>query len=81
MIKNIEVKLSGLVQKKEYTEKSGLFAWAFSNTPVEYKIEDDYIIYIVNNHCDNSSYCNHGDFLFVAFNDNTIELIYKSKEW
>lgn len=79
--KEYKIKAEWIGHKEEYTEKKGLFTGAFSNTPAEYKNEDDYIIYLVESRCDNSGYCNHGDFLFVAFNDKTNEIIYKSEQW
>lgn len=66
---------------KDYNEKKGLLAGGFSNTPAEYKNDDDYVIYLVESRCDNSGYCNHGDFLFVAFNEKTNEVIFKSEDW
>ena len=65
----------------EYNEKNGLLSGAFSNTPSQYKNENDYIIYLVKSRCDKSGYCNHGDFLLAAFNKKTNEVIFKSEEW
>ena len=67
--------------KEEYTENNGLITGIFSNTIVEYKNENDYIIYLIEGKCDNSGYCNHGDYLFAAFNEKTNEVIYKSEQW
>lgn len=69
------------VHKKEYTEKNGLLAGAFVYTPVYYENEDDYILYLVEGRCNDSGYCNHGDFLIAAFNEKTNEVIFRSEEW
>ena len=66
---------------REYNDKDGLLSGAFSNTPYKYKNENDYIIYLVKSRCDKSGYCNHGNFLFAAFNEKTNEVIFKSSEW
>ena len=47
----------------------------------QYSNENDYIIYLVAGECDDSGYCNHGEFLFSAFNEKTNEIIYKSEVW
>ncbi len=67
--------------KKEYTEKKGLLTGTFSFTPIEYKNEDDFIIYLIKGECDDSGYCNHGKYLFAAINENTNEIIYKLSFW
>lgn len=64
-----------------YNEKEGLLNGAFFNTPADDKNEDDYIIYLVDSHCDDSGYCNHGSFLFTSFNEKTKEVIFKSEVW
>ncbi len=67
---------------KEYNEKNGLLGdAAFSNTPSQYENEDDYIIYLVEGQCYKPDSCNHGDFLFAAFNEKTNEVIFKSENW
>ena len=67
--------------KKEYTEKKELLTGTFSFTPIEYKNEDDFIIYLIKGECDDSGYCNHGKYLFAAINENTNEIIYKLSFW
>ncbi len=67
--------------QKEYTLNEGLFSGAFYNTPAEYKNENDFKIYLLEGRCDNSGYCNHGDFLFAAYNEKTNEIIYRSSQW
>ena len=67
--------------KKEYTEKIGLLTGIFSFTPAKYKNEDDFITYLIEVECDDSGYCNHGEYLFPAINENTNEIIYESSSW
>lgn len=67
--------------KEEYTEKEGLLTSAFSFTPVKYINEEAYIIYLIKGKCDNSGYCNHGEFSFVAYNDETNEVIFRAASW
>jgi len=67
--------------KDEYTEKSGLLGGAFYSTPAEYKNENDYIIYLIDGNCDDSGYCNHGNFLIAAFNEKTKEVVYSTESW
>ena len=67
--------------KEEYTEKEDLLASAFSFTPAEYINEEDYVIYLIKGKCDNSGYCNHGEFSFVAYNDETNEVIFRAAKW
>lgn len=67
--------------QKEYNEKAGLLGSAFSYTPANFKNENDYIIYLIDGNCDNSGYCNHGEFLFTAYNDKTNEIIFRSEQW
>lgn len=71
-------------RKSEYTEKRGLLTGVFSFTPIsdiDRKAEDDYIIYLIEGRCDDSGYCNHGDFLVTAFNEETNEVIFRSEQW
>lgn len=67
--------------KSEYTEKSGLLAGAFSFTPVDYSDEDNYIVYLIVGNCDDSGYCNHGEFLFVAYKEETHEVVFRAEFW
>lgn len=67
--------------KEEYTEKEGLLTGAFVHTPAYYENEDDYIIYLIEGRCDDSGYCNHGDFLIAAFNEQTKEVVFCSEQW
>ena len=67
--------------KREYKEKEGLLSGAFAYTPTNYESEDDYIIYLIEGRCDNSGYCNHGEFLIAAFNEKTNEVVFCSEQW
>lgn len=67
--------------KKEYTEKNGLLSGAFIYTPSYYENEDNYTIYLIEGRCDDSDYCNHVDFLLAAFNEETNEVVFCSKQW
>lgn len=31
--------------------------------------------------CDNSGYCNHGNYIIAAFNKKTHEVIFSSEQW
>lgn len=67
--------------KDEYTEKQGLLTGVFAYTPAYYENEEDYIIYLIEGRCDDSGYCNHGDFLIAAFNEKTKEVVFSSEQW
>lgn len=67
--------------KEEYTEKDGLLSAVFAYTPAYYENENDYIIYLIEGSCDDSGYCNHGDFLIAAFNEKTNEIVFSSEQW
>lgn len=67
--------------KKEYTEKEGLLSNVFTYTPAYHENENDYIIYLIEGQCDNSGYCNYGDFLIAAFNEQRNEVIFRSEQW
>lgn len=65
----------------DYKEKAGLLSGAFYYTPSEYKNENDYVIYLIKGRCDDSGYCNHGDFLIAAFNEKTHQVVYSTESW
>ena len=65
----------------EYTEKRGLLTGVFSHTPIEYENKNNFIIYLIEGECDDSGYCNHGNYLLAAINENTNEIIYESSSW
>ena len=65
----------------DYKEKPGLLGGAFYSTPSEYKNENEYVIYLIKGRCDDSGYCNHGDFLMAAFNEKTHQVVYSTESW
>lgn len=67
--------------KKDYSEKKGLLSSLSSLIPIEHVDEDNFKIYLIDGSCDNSGYCNHGQFLLVAVNEETKEVLYKSESW
>lgn len=67
--------------KEEYTEKEGLLYGVFAYTPAYFENENDYIIFLIEGRCDDSGYCNHGDFLIAAFNEQTKEVVFRSEQW
>lgn len=48
-----------------------------------YKINNinDFDFYYLKNHCDDSGYCNHGNYFAIAINENTNEIIYITESW
>ena len=67
--------------EKDYTENRGLLTGVFSHTPIEYENKNNFIIYLIEGECDDSGYCNHGNYLLAAINENTNEIIYESSSW
>ena len=65
----------------EYTDKKGLLSGVFNNTPAHDKNINDYTIYLMDGDCDNSGYCNHGNYIIAAFNKKTHEVIFSSEQW
>ena len=78
---NFKEKATWIGTKDEYTKVNGILRGASTYTPIEYKNEDDFIIYLIKGECDDSGYCNHGKYLFAAINENTNEIIYKLSFW
>lgn len=72
--------------KDEYNDKKGLLSGnlLMDSEGSYYKRqehESDFVIYLVEGRCDDSGYCNHGEFLYAAFNDKTKEVIYRAEHW
>ena len=65
----------------EYTDKKGLLSGVFNDTPAHDKNTNDYTIYLMDGDCDNSGYCNHGNYIIAAFNKKTYEVIFSSEQW
>lgn len=42
---------------------------------------EDFTLYVFDASCDESGYCNHGNFLIAAYNDNTKEILYRYENW
>ena len=42
---------------------------------------NDYMIYFIEGDCDNSGYCNHGNYLIAAYNEKTNEIFIKETTW
>ncbi len=78
---NKKYKSKSVSKLQDYDDKLGLPNGLFSNTPSYGKNENEYLIYFIESYCDNSDYCNHGEFLFAAFNDKTNEVIHKWEAW
>lgn len=68
---------SGTIQQYDQSK----YNLSFYKTPVENKNESDFLIYLIDGKCDDSGYCNHGYFLFVAINEKTKEIVYKEEQW
>ena len=43
--------------------------------------ESDFIMYVMKAKCYKPDSCNHGEFIIVAYNDKTKEIIYKEEDW
>lgn len=43
--------------------------------------DNDFTIYLIESSCDDSGYCNHGEYIFAAINEETHEIIYKMAMW
>ena len=52
----------------------------FSNISINGK-KENFILYVNSARCDNSGYCNHGEYILVAYNDITKEIIFKEEHW
>lgn len=65
----------------DYIDSENLLADVFYNAPIEKENEKDFKIFLIDGSCDNSGYCNHGNYLIVAINEQTREILYKSKTW
>ena len=43
--------------------------------------QSDFTMYVMKASCYKSDSCNHGEFIIVAYNDKTKEIIYKEEDW
>ena len=65
----------------DYDSSPGIFFGLVSYDLVAFNNSNDFIIYLIDSHCNNVDRCNHASFLFSAFNEKTKEVIYVSEEW
>lgn len=49
--------------------------------PFEIENEDNFKIYLIDEDCDDTSWCNHGYYLLVGINEETKEVIYAKSSW
>lgn len=47
----------------------------------EFKLDDNYRLYFLYSRCDDSGYCNHGAYSYVAINEISNEVIFAMYEW
>lgn len=66
-------------QINEYEDNFNLLDDIFYDLPIE--TPNDFILYLFDEACDDSGYCNHGKFLITAFNPKTNEILYKYENW
>lgn len=45
------------------------------------KIDDNYRLYFLYSYCDESGYCNHGEYSYVAINEKSNECIFVLSKW
>jgi len=64
----------------DYYTKYGIINDFLSQADIHDKI-DNYVIYLIDSRCDNSGYCNHGEFRLVAFNELNKEIVYQYSYW
>ena len=63
----------------EYNENHGSLSTAFDYTSTINS--EDFLIYLIEDGCDDSGYCRHGRFSFAAFNEEKNEVIYRFSKW
>lgn len=69
------------IGKKEECNEKGLLTDAYRYTPVSGNKNDNFTIYLISGECDDSEYCNHGFYKFVAFNQKTKEITFRASIW
>lgn len=61
---------------------TGYLSSDFLYTPYEYQeLPKEFVIYYLEQRCDDSGYCNHGEYTIVAINDDTNEVICENSVW
>lgn len=66
--------------KEDYLQNKGLLDDIFSSY-LSIDNEEEFKIYLFDAKCDDSGYCNHGEFSLVAINQDTKEILYTSQKW
>lgn len=59
---------------------TGYEPYKLACSPYE-ELPEDFIIYYLEQRCDDSGYCNHGEYTIVAINDATNEIICENSNW
>lgn len=85
----IQEYISKYEEKAKYTSlnyepdrETGYLPNDYIYTPYEYeKLPQEFVIYYLEQGCDDSGYCNHGEYTIVAINDATNEVIFKNEDW
>lgn len=68
-------------KKEEHSGKDFSLGEVFSFAPVKEEDENNYVIYLIDGSCDDSGWCNHGDYLLAAYNEKTNEVLYRANSW
>lgn len=79
--KQYRTKAKWVGRKNEEEQKEELLESVFLNTPISGKNENHFTIYLIMGDCDNSGYCNHGNYFIAAMNSETKEVVFSSKKW
>lgn len=53
----------------------------FGDLPIKYSEEGNFKIYVLESYCDDSGWCNHGNYLLVAVNEKTRQVVHVSMVW
>lgn len=53
----------------------------FGDLPIKYSEESNFKIYVLESYCDDSGWCNHGNYLLVAVNEKTRQVVHVSMVW
>lgn len=64
----------------DYNKQEGLLSEMFNFVFIKSN-KEDFIIYLIEGNCDESGYCNHGNYIVTAINKNTKEIIYEYSSW
>ena len=64
----------------EYKKQEGLLSGMFNSISIK-SSKEDFMIYLIEGNCDESGYCNHGNYIVTAINEDTKEIIYQYSSW